>query len=296
VNAVNASDTRRLQLLSWSFVFIWASGFIVAGLARPYADPLTFLTARYVLGIAVFVVLARVAGATWPSDRTAWRDALIAGVLLHGGYLGGVFWSIWNGMPAGLTALVTGLHPVLTAVLAIPLLHERVTPRQWAGIAIGFVGVGLVVWPAVSKVDAVPLPALAAAVFATLSFTLANIWQKRSKPAMDLRVNAAIQFIGALLVTAPVAFLIEEGRFDYEAPGLWAALLWAVLVLSVGAISLLLYLLKRGAASRVAPLLYLAPPVAAIMAVPLFGETLQPVQIAGTILTVAGALAARSRG
>ena len=286
---------RVPAILPWSFVGIWASGFIVAGLARPHADPLTFLAVRYVFGIAAFVLLSWWAGARWPREWGAWRDALIAGVLLHGCYLGGVFWSIWNGMPAGLTALVTGLHPVLTAVLAIPILHERVGPRQWLGIAIGFVGVALVVWPAVSRVDAVPLPALGAAVFATLAFTLANIWQKRSKPAMDLRVNAAIQFIGALLVTAPIVLLFESRRFDHT-PALWGAMAWAVLVISVGAISLLLYLLKRGEASRVAPLLYLAPPVAAIAAVPLFGETFHPVQIAGTVLSVAGALAARSRG
>lgn len=294
MNAVNAPDTRGLQLLSWSFVLIWASGFIVAGLARPHADPLTFLAVRYVLGIAAFVALAAWARAAWPREWRAWRDALIAGVLLHGCYLGGVFWSIWNGMPAGLTALVTGLHPVMTAVLAVPLLHERVGPRQWLGIAVGFAGVGLVVWPAVSKVDAVPLPALGAVLFATFSFTLANIWQKRSKPAMDLRVNAAIQFMGALVVTAPVMFLFEARRFD-STPALWGAMAWAVLVISVGGISLLLYLLRRGAASRVAPLLYLAPPAAAIIAVPLFGESFQPVQIFGTVLTVAGALAARSR-
>jgi drug/metabolite transporter (DMT)-like permease len=281
-------------ILPWSFVGIWASGFIVAGLARPHADPLTFLSVRYVFGITAFVLLSWWARAKWPREWGAWRDALIAGVLLHGCYLGGVFWSIWNGMPAGLTALVTGLHPVLTAVLAIPILGERVSPRQWAGIAIGFVGVALVLWPAVSRVDAVPLPALGAAVFATVAFTLANIWQKRSRPAMDLRVNAAIQFIGALVVTTPIVFLFESRRFDHT-PALWGAMAWAVLVISVGAISLLLYLLKRGEASRVAPLLYLAPPAAAIVAVPLFGETFQPVQIAGTILTVAGALAARSK-
>ena len=295
MNAANAPDTRGLQLLSWSFVLIWASGFIIAGLARPHADPLTFLSVRYIFGIAAFVALAAWAKAAWPRDWKSWRDAMVAGVLLHGCYLGGVFWSIWNGMPAGLTALVTGLHPVLTAVLAVPLLHERVGPRQWIGILIGFVGVALVVWPAVAKVDAVPLPALGAALFATFSFTLANIWQKRSKPAMDLRVNAAIQFIGALVVTAPMVFLFEARRFD-NTPALWGAMAWAVLVISVGAISLLLYLLKRGAASRVAPLLYLAPPAAALIAVPLFGETLQPVQIFGTVLSVAGALAARSRG
>lgn len=295
MSPVKAPDTRALEVLSWSFVLIWASGFIVAGLALPHADPLTFLSVRYGLSIGVFAVASWALGAAWPREWRSWRDAMVAGFLLHGGYLGGVFWAIAHGMPPGLTALVTGLHPVLTAALAVPLLGERVGPRQWAGIALGFVGVGLVVAPAVARVDAVPLPALAAALGATLAFTLGNLWQKHSQPRMDLRVNAAIQFLGALVLTAPFALLVEAGRFDHS-PALWGAMAWAVLVLSVGAISLLLLLLKRGAASKVAPLLYLAPPVAAILAVPLFGETLLPVQIGGTLLTVAGALLARSRG
>ncbi len=295
MSETSAASHRGLEILSWSFVLIWASGFIVAGLVLPHADPLTFLSVRYVLSIAVFVVASFALGAAWPREWRPWRDALVAGFLLHGGYLGGVFWAIAHGMPPGLTALVTGLHPVLTAVLAVPLLGERVGPRQWAGIALGFVGVGLVVAPAVARVDAVPLAALASAFGATLAFTLGNLWQKHSQPRMDLRVNAAIQFMGALVLTAPLALWVEAGRFDH-APALWAGMAWAVLVLSVGAISLLLLLLKRGAASKVAPLLYLAPPVAAILAVPLFGETLLPVQIGGTLLTVAGALLARSRG
>ncbi len=295
MSAASAPDSRALEVLSWSFVLIWASGFIVAGLALPHADPLTFLSVRYMLSITIFGVASFALGAAWPREWRSWRDAMVAGFLLHGGYLGGVFWAIAHGMPPGLTALVTGLHPVLTAVLAVPLLGEHVGPKQWVGIALGFVGVGLVVAPAVVRVDAVPMPALAAAFGATLTFTLGNLWQKHSQPRMDLRVNATIQFIGALVLTAPLALLLEAGRFDHT-PALWGAMAWAVLVLSVGAISLLLLLLKRGAASKVAPLLYLAPPVAAILAVPLFGETLQPVQIAGTLLTVAGALLARSRG
>jgi drug/metabolite transporter (DMT)-like permease len=195
-------------------------------------------------------------------------------------------------MPAGVTALVTGLHPLLTAALAIALLHERVSPRQWTGIAVGFVGVGLVVAPALAAVQALPLLGLLASLIATLGFSLGTVWQKHSEPRMDLRVNAAIQFIGALILTAPIAFIAESGRFD-ASPGAWGALLWSVLVLSVGAISLLLFLLNRGAASRVAPLLYVAPPVAALIAYLLFGETLGPVQIAGAALAIVGAFMAR---
>ena len=240
----------------------------------------------------MFVVASLAIGVAWPRTFGAWRDALIAGMLIHGVYLGGVFWAIFHGMPAGVTALVTGLHPLLTAALAIPLLHERIAARQWVGIAVGFAGVSLVVAPALGAVKGVPLMALLASFIATLGFALGTVWQKRSRPSMDLRVNAAIQFIGALLLTAPVAACLEEGRFD-ASPAAFGALAWAVLVLSVGGISLLLFLLKRGAASRVAPLLYMAPPTAALLAFLLFGEALTAVQVAGAALALAGAYMAR---
>jgi drug/metabolite transporter (DMT)-like permease len=280
------------QLLSGLFVFIWATGFIVAGIVSTRAEPLTFLTARYVLGILVFALLSFAVRAAWPRDAKSWRDAIVAGMLLHGVYLGGVFWAVSQGLGAGLTALVTGLHPLFTAALAWPLLHERVVARQWLGIAVGVAGVALIVSPKLGGVDAVPLHALAAALLGTLGFTLGTIWQKRSQPTVDLRVNATIQFMGALVLTAPVAALSEAGRFDHSL-ALYGALAWAVLGLSVGGISILLVLLKRGAASKVAPLLYISPPVAALMALALFGEALSPVQLAGMALAVVGAFAAR---
>jgi drug/metabolite transporter (DMT)-like permease len=283
------------SLLSAAFVFIWATGFIVAGLVFPHADPFTFLSYRYGLSALVFAAASLALRAAWPRDWPAWRDALIAGVLLHGAYIGGVFWAIAHGMPAGVTALVTGLHPLATAVLAISILHERVIARQWLGIAVGLAGVALVVTPALRGVNAVPLLPALAALGATLAFSLGTVWQKYSKPAMDLRVNAAIQFIGALFVTAPLALMYENGRFD-NAPALWGALFWAVFVISVGAISLLLVLLKRGAASRVAPLLYVAPPVAAIIAYVLFDERFTSVQLAGAALAIVGAYTARREG
>lgn len=279
-------------LLSALFVVTWATGFIVAGIVATRAEPLSFLTMRHVASILVFVALSLAVRAAWPRTAAAWRDAMVAGMLLHGIYLGGVFWAVAHGLPAGLTALVTGLHPLLTAMLAAPLLHERLNARQWVGIAVGMGGVALIVAPRMGPVDGVPLDALGAVLLGTLALTLGTIWQKRSRPQMDLRVNAAIQFMGALALTLPVAALVEDGRFD-SSPALWGALAWAVLGLSVGGISILLVLLRRGAASRVAPLLYLSPPVAALIAVAVFGETLTGVQLVGMVLAVVGALAAR---
>jgi drug/metabolite transporter (DMT)-like permease len=282
--------TRALPGL---FVVIWATGFVVAGVVAGRADPLTFLVARHALSIVVFTALSLAVGAAWPREPRAWRDAIVAGMLLHGFYIGGVFWAVSHGLPAGLTGLVTGLHPLLTAMLAWPLLHERLHARQWVGIGIGVLGVALIVAPKVGPVDGVPFVGLAVALGATLSLTLGTIWQKRSRPRMDLRVNAAIQFVGALILTLPVAWLTEAHHFD-ASPALFGALAWAVLGLSVGGIAIMLTLLERGAASRVAPLLYLSPPVAALMAWMLFGEALVPVQLAGIGLAVAGAFAARS--
>ena len=280
------------RVLSGLFVVIWATGFIVGGVVSGRADPLTFLAARHALSIVVFALLSLAAGAAWPRDARAWRDAMAAGMLLHGLYIGGVFWAIAHGLPAGLTGLVTGLHPLFTAMLALPLLGERLIARQWIGIAVGVAGVALIVAPKVGTVDGVPWLALFVALGATLSLTLGTIWQKRSKPQMDLRVNAAIQFVGAFVLTLPVALALEANHFD-ASPALWAALGWAVLGLSVGGIAIMLTLLKRGAASKVAPLLYLSPPVAAFMAWGLFGEALAPIQLAGIALAVAGAFAAR---
>src|SRR5688572_11193472 len=155
------------HLLSGLFVFIWATGFIVAGIVSTRADPLTFLTARHACSIVVFTLLSLAVKAAWPRDWRTWRDAMVAGMLLHGFYIGGVFWAVSQGMGAGMMGLITGLHPLFTAVLALPLLHERLTARQWGGIAIGVLGVGLIVAPKLGSVEGLPLHALVVALLAT---------------------------------------------------------------------------------------------------------------------------------
>ena len=280
------------RILPGLFVVIWATGFIVAGIVSGHADPLTFLAARHALSIAVFAALSFAAGATWPRAWAPWRDAMVAGMLLHGFYIGGVFWAVAHGLPAGLTGLVTGLQPLLTAMLALPLLGERLIPRQWLGIFVGMAGMALIVAPKLGRVDGVPVAPLLVALGATLSLAFGTIWQKYSKPRTDLRVNAAMQFVGAFVLIAPVAWATEAHHFD-ASPPLLGALAWAVLGLSVGGIAIMLTLLKHGAASKVAPLLFLSPPVAGLMAWALFGEALTGVQLAGMVLAVAGAFAAR---
>ncbi len=295
--------TRLLPLsdVSWPtrlapglFVLIWATGFVVARLIAPHADPLTFLTVRFGLTAIVLTGIALAVGATWPRGWRGWRDAMVAGILIHGLYLDAVFWAVHRGLPAGIAALVASLQPLLTAAVAGPLLGERVSPLRWLGIAVGLLGAGLVLAPRIGASGGIPPIALAVCFCGTIGITFGTLWQKRKAVAVDLRTNAAAQFVGAGLFTLPLALLTEHGGFDLSLP-LLLGLAWAVLGLSVGGILILLGLIRRGAVAGVAALFYLVPPVSAAMAFGLFGETLAPVQLLGMVVAVAG-VAIASRG
>ncbi len=276
------------------FVVIWSTGFIVARLIAPHAEPLTFLSIRYVLGALVFSVISVAVGAKWPRTVAAWRSALVAGVLMQSVYTAGVFWAVRHGLPAGIAALIAGLQPLLTGLLSFPLLGEPVGRRRWIGIALGFSGALLVLSPGFGTMAALPWLPLAVCCVGMMGMTLGTIWQKRTAVGADLRTNAAVQFMGAAAVTAPLALLLENGGFDGSL-AVWAGLLWAVFGLSVGAISLLMLLIRRGAIAGVASLFYLVPPVSAGMAFLLFGERLTLVQVAGMLVAAAG-VAIANRG
>jgi len=171
------------------FVLIWATGFIVARLVAPHADPLHFLSLRYALAVAVLALVALAVRAPWPATRRAWGAGLLAGVLLHGGYLGGVFWAVKHGLPAGIAALIAGLQPLVTGALVGPLLGERVSPRRWLGIAVGFCGALLVVAPRLGGVEGFPPLSLLVCFLGVISITLGTIWQKRTAVSADLRTN-----------------------------------------------------------------------------------------------------------
>jgi drug/metabolite transporter (DMT)-like permease len=275
------------------FVVLWATGFVAARLVIPYADPLTFLILRYALAASLLALIALAVRVPWPRTAAGWRDGMVAGMLIHGGYLGAVFWAIKHGLPAGISALIAGLQPLVTGMLVGPLLRERVSARRWLGIAVGFAGTALVIAPKLGTADGFPPLALGVSFLGTVSITLGTIWQKRTAAAVDLRTNAVAQFVGAALATIPVALLLESGRLE-PAPELFVGLAWSVVALSIGAIGLLLVLIRRGAVAGVAALLYLVPPVSAVMAYALFGERLSPVQILGMMVAAAGvAIASR---
>lgn len=278
------------------FVLIWSTGWIVAKIAAPHADPLAFLVVRYALAIALLVPLAVALRGVWPRGRGAWTAALLNGVLLHGIYLGGVWWAIGQGVPAGISALIAALQPLFTALAAGALVGERLDRRRWLGVALGFAGVAAVVAPSLGgKADlaALGLP-IAVNVAAMVAVTAATLHQKRALGGADLWTLAPIQYVGGLLVTVPAALLLGDLRFDPTVETL-VALAWSVSVLSIGAVMLMLLMIKRGEVSRVAALIYLVPPAAAVQAYALFGETLTPLQLAGMALAALGVVLAAGR-
>ena len=267
--------------MSWVFpglfVVLWSTGFIGAKLGLPYAEPFTFLWLRFLCVLALLLPLCWLTGAPWPSRRRAVQMA-VSGGLIQAGYLGGVFASLHHGMPAGVSALVTGMQPVFTAVLGGWLLRETVTPRQWLGLVLGLGGVLLVVGDRI-VVEHLGALSVALSVFALLSITLGTLWQKRHGAGVDLRTGAAIQFMAAAVLLAP--FTLLESRAVQWSGEFVFALAWLTVVLSLGAIFLLLTLIKRGRATQVSSLFYLVPPTTALIAWPLFGETYSLAAAAG---------------
>ena len=270
------------------FVVLWSTGFIVAKFGLPYAPPLTFLLLRCTGVLLVLLPLLLLWRAPWPHGRV--KHIAVAGLLLQAGYLGGVWSAIKIGMPAGLSALIVGMQPILTAVAA-PLIGERVRPRQWLGLVLGLGGVALVVASKMRLEGLSPL-AILYCVLALLSITAGTLYQKRYCPSFDLRTGTAIQFAVSVAALLPLAILVEQ--FDVSLSKVeWSAsfigsLLWSVFALSIGAIFLLFRLISRGAALAVTSLLYLTPPTTAIMAWLMFGETLGPLALVGMAVAVAG--------
>jgi drug/metabolite transporter (DMT)-like permease len=267
--------------MSWFFpglfVLLWSTGFIGAKLGLPYAEPFTFLELRFLCVLALLLPLCWLTRAPWPSRRRAVQMA-VSGGLIQAGYLGGVFASLHHGMPAGVSALVTGMQPVFTAVLGGWLLRETVTARQWLGLLLGLAGVLLVVGDRI-VVEHLGALSVALSVFALLSITLGTLWQKRHGGGVDLRTGAAIQFMAAAVLIAP--FTLLESRAVQWSGEFVFALAWLTVVLSLGAIFLLLTLIKRGRATQVSSLFYLVPPTTALIAWPLFGETYSLAAAAG---------------
>lgn len=284
---------QRLLILAAPlfFVFIWSTGWIAAKYAAPHTDPLWFLTIRFSVAAVIIALFALVVRAPWPKDGRAWLHGLVSGVLLHGIYLGGVWWAVKQGLSAGISGLLVALQPLLTALLAPYLLQERITPKQWAGVGLGLCGVVLVLSPRLGFGEGatlqVPWLALAINIIGVIGITAGSFYQKAFVASGDLRTVTAVQYLGALLLVAPLSLLLENRFFDHSFE-VYAALSWSVIVLSVIAISIMLLMLNRGEVTRVSALIYLVPATVAVQAWAMFGEKLTTIQIAGLLLTVVG--------
>ncbi|GEK49447.1 MAG: DMT family transporter [Gammaproteobacteria bacterium] len=273
------------------FVLLWSTGFIGAKFGLPYAEPFTFLFVRFVLTLMLLVPLTWLMRIAWPSSPALWLHIGVSGLLVHGTYLGGVFYGIYLGMPAGLAALLVGLQPLLTAACAGPLLGERLTSRQWLGLLLGLVGICLVLGSKLefgtSLFAGFGLGALVSVMAALVGISLGTLYQKRYCTSMPLLSGAVIQYIAAGMLLGMGALLFETRQVEWSITFL-LTLGWLVLILSIAAILLLMMLIKKGEASRVASLFYLVPPVTALQAWWLFDERLPLLGLAGMVIAIAG--------
>lgn len=273
------------------FVLLWSSGWIAPVYGIPHASAEVFLSVRFACAAIAFAALSLVVRAPWPREPRAIFHATVSGLLLHGVYLGGVWWAIFNGVPAPVSGVIAALQPLMTAALAPVIVGERLSVSQVVGLVLGFAGIIICLIPTFEGVSgelfaqkafpvAVNILAMSGAVFGTL-------YQKRFVTSGDMRTNAVWQYVGALLIVVPAAFIVEPPRFDFSLE-LFLVLAWSVFMLSMGAVALLLYLIGRGQVSRAASLIYLMPPAVAIESFIFLGVPLSMTMITGTIVVVFG--------
>ena len=281
----SSQNQAWLRAMPVVFVLIWSTGFIVARYGMPNSPPFTFLLWRYVFSILCFAVWVKWARVPWPQGRAQWGHLAVTGVLMHAGYLGGVWAAVKVGMGAGLTALIVSLQPVLTAIW-LSARGGYVSLRQWQGLTLGFVGLAMVVSRKLEGGIEVTPWSLTMITMALASITTGTLYQKRFVQACDVRSANAVQLMAAYVVTLPLALMETEPAL-WNAEMTWA-MAWSVLALTLGGSSLFYMLIQRGAAASVTSLLYLVPPTTAVMAWFLFDEPITLVTLVGIVVTAAG--------
>ncbi|QNP47957.1 DMT family transporter [Diaphorobacter aerolatus] len=276
------------------FVLIWSSGFLVGRGVAAHADPFWFLALRFSLVCVVFTLAAWWARVPWPKGARRVGLHLLAGALMSGFYLGPSWWAMSQGMPAGIMALIGALQPLFTALIAVLVLHKRLSGTTWLGLALGFGGVALVLWPRLAAADAsaLSLPVVLIAAGSILSLTVGSMVQKSPLAASDLRTAGAVQNLGAVIVLIVMALIFGKPFWD-NSPALWGYLAYAVLALSVAGTSLLIWLMRRGEATRTTALLLAVPPLSAVQGWFFFGETMVAMQLLGFALAIVGVALAR---
>jgi drug/metabolite transporter (DMT)-like permease len=273
-------DNAWLRVMPGLFVLIWATGFVSAKLAMPYASPFSFLTARYAASIVCLGLWIAVAKPAWPQGRNQWFHMGITGILMHAGYLGGVWAAIKLGMSAGLSALIVSLQPIITAIW-LSSRGSSVSKQQWIGLLLGFVGLGFVLSDKLGTVEVTLVPMLWV-LLALASITLGTLYQKAWVKTCDFRTANSVQLMGALIVSLPIA-LLEPHHITWNLDT-YLALAWAVLGLTMGASSLMYIMIQRGAVTRVTSLLYLVPPTTAVIAWLMFGERITGLMLVGMLI------------
>lgn len=289
-----ATNSLAIRMMPVVFVGLWSTGFIGAKFGLPYAEPFTLLLYRMLATLVLVMLLIAWYRPSWPSPKAMFHTA-VTGLLIHGLYLGGVFYAIVGQMPAGVVALIVGLQPLVTALAAVMLLREQITRRQWLGLMLGLAGVALVLLEKMGGVAGVdislisdfPMWTLIWALIALAAISLGTVYQKRFCQGIGLIPGTFIQYCAAALFFAVGAALFETGQVEWSTQ-LILAMAWLVLGLSIGAILLLMQLIRLGAVSQVASLFYLVPPVTAFEAYLLFDEQLGVLAIAGVVLSVTG--------
>ena len=277
-------DTLAARAAPAIFVVLWSTGFIATKYVVNNADPLTYLAIRMALVVGLMAVIAAIARPKWP-DRIGIAHSIVAGILVHGFYLGGTAIAIAHSIPAGLSALIPGLQPILTSTIANRWLGERVTPVQWSGLLLGLAGVVLILHDRPMSGEA-GWGWLASGV-SLVSITLGTLYQRRYCGKIDWRAGNVVQYVGVTIFFAVAAWLFEDNVVHWTAE-FTLALGWLVVVLSIGSIGLLYWLIRHSAATSVASLFYLVPAVTAVMAYVLFGERLDRIAIVGMIACAVG--------
>jgi drug/metabolite transporter (DMT)-like permease len=271
------------------FVILWSTGFIGARYGLPYIEPLTFLAIRMAFVVLIMTALAVLGGAR-PPDAGEAGHSLVAGSLVHGLCLGGVFTAISQGVPAGISALIPGLQPIVTSTIANRFMGESVTRVQWIGLVLGLVGVFLVLHDRSIVLAGSPL-GWAASFLSLIGITVGTLYQKQYCGGIDWRAGNLIQYIGAGVLFAVGAFAFETREIRWNGELIFA-MTWLVLVLSIAAVGLMYWLIRRSTATGFASLFYLVPAVTALFAYYLFGERLDALSILGMIVCAGGVLLA----
>ena len=271
------------------FVLLWSTGFIGARYGLPYIEPMTFLAVRMVFVVVIMTAIALISGARWPHGAEI-GHSLAAGAMVHGLYLGGVFTAISQGVPAGISALIPGLQPILTSTIANRFMGEKVSALQWVGLVLGLVGVFMVLHDRRLVAEGSVLGWIASFV-SLIGITFGALYQKRFCGGIDWRTGNTVQYIGAGVLFGLGAFAFEM-RVIHWSGELVFALAWLVFVLSIAAIALMYWLIRRSAATSFASLFYLVPAVTALFAFTLFGEKLDALSVAGMVICAVGVVLA----